>query len=203
MVELAADLISQIGLIGAGLLIAIEVIVMPIPSEIVLLLTGFNASMGDFSYFAAILITTLGSLTGALILYAFGYYFSQQRVEAIVAQWGKYVGISVADLTKTFNWFERYGTYLVFFGRLFPIVRSLVSIPAGLIKMPLTKFILLTAAGSALWNSIWITIGALLGDQWEQAKAWTAIIDYAVYGALLVGLFWLLRKLWQNRRAST
>lgn len=203
MVELAADLISQIGLIGAGLLIAVEVIVMPIPSEVVLLLTGFNASMGEFGYVAAILITTLGSLIGALILYTFGYFFSQQRVEAIVARWGKYVGMSVADLTKTFNWFERYGTYLVFFGRLFPIVRSLVSIPAGLIKMPLTKFILLTAAGSALWNSIWITIGALLGEQWEQAKAWTAIIDYAVYGALLVGLIWLLRKLWRNRRAST
>lgn len=203
MVEFAADLISQIGLLGAGLLIAVEVIVMPIPSEMVLLLTGFNVSLGKFSYLSAIVITTMGSVAGALILYTFGYMFSQERIEAIVGKWGKYIGISQSDLTKTFNWFERYGVYLVFFGRLFPIIRSLVSIPAGLIKMSITKFVLFTTAGSAIWNSIWISIGAILGEQWEKASAWTKIIDYAVYFAITLIMVWFGLKLWQYRKSRS
>lgn len=203
MVEFAADLISQIGLLGAGLLIAVEVIVMPIPSEMVLLLTGFNVSLGEFSYLAAIAITTMGSVSGALILYTFGYVFSQERIEAIVGKWGKYVGISQSDLTKTINWFERYGVYLVFFGRLFPIIRSLVSIPAGLIKMSIAKFVLFTTAGSAIWNSIWISIGALLGEQWEKASAWTKIIDYAVYAAIGLIMVWFVLRLWQYRKSRS
>ncbi len=203
MVEFAADLISQIGLLGAGLLIAVEVIVMPIPSEMVLLLTGFNVSLGEFTHLSAIVITTMGSVAGALILYTFGYKFSQQRVEAIVGRWGKYVGISQSDLTKTFDWFERYGVYLVFFGRMFPIIRSLVSIPAGLIKMSITKFVLLTTAGSAIWNSIWISLGVLLGEQWEKASAWADIIDYAVYAAIAVIIAWFVLKLWQHRKSRS
>ena len=203
MVEFAADLISQIGLLGAGLLIAVEVIVMPIPSEMVLLLTGFNVSLGEFTHLSAIVITTMGSVSGALILYTFGYLFSQERIEAIVGKWGKYVGISQSDLTKTLNWFERYGVYLVFFGRLFPIIRSLVSIPAGLIKMSITKFVLFTAAGSAIWNSIWISIGVLLGEQWEKASAWTKIIDYAVYAGMAVIMVWIALRLWQYRKSRS
>lgn len=199
MVEFAIDLINQIGLLGAGLLIAIEVIVLPIPSEMVLLLTGFNASLGNFSYLGAIAITTLASVTGALVLYSLGYKFSQARLEAIVIKYGKWVGISHKDLLKTFNWFERYGTYLVFFGRLFPIIRSLVSIPAGLIKMSLFKFLLLTSLGSAIWNSIWITLGGLLGEQWERASFWSSVIDYAVYAIVGLVVLALLIKLWRRR----
>lgn len=199
MVEFAIDLINQIGLLGAGLLIAVEVIIMPIPSEMVLLLTGFNASLGNFSYFGAVAITTMGSVIGASILYTFGYAFSQARVEAIVLRYGKYVGIKHKDLLITFSWFEKYGSYLVFFGRLFPIVRSLVSIPAGLIKMSLAKFLTLTALGSLLWNSIWIAIGGMLGEQWEKASSWSNSIEYAAYVVFGLALIWLLAKLWQRR----
>lgn len=200
MVEFAIDLINQIGLLGAGLLIAVEVIVLPIPSEMVLLLTGFNASLGNFSFIGALAVTTLGSVIGASFLYSTGYAFSQERVEALVIRYGKYVGIYHKDLIKTFSWFERYGTYLVFFGRLFPIIRSLVSIPAGLVRMSLVKFLLLTTAGSVIWNSIWISLGAILGDQWEQASVWSSVIDYAVYLLVGLGILLLLGKLWQRRQ---
>lgn len=199
MVEFAIDLINQIGLLGAGLLIAVEVIIMPIPSEMVLLLTGFNASLGNFSYFGAVAVTTLGSVIGASILYSFGFAFSQARVEAIVLRYGKYVGIKHKDLLITFSWFEKYGSYLVFFGRLFPIVRSLVSIPAGLIKMSVVKFLTFTALGSLLWNSIWIAIGGMLGEQWEKASLWSNLIEYGVYVVFGLAGIWLLVKLWQRR----
>ncbi|MBM3691111.1 MAG: DedA family protein [Actinobacteria bacterium] len=200
MVEFAANLISQIGLIGAALLIAIEVIVLPIPSEMVLLLTGFNASLGEFSFMGAIAATTFGSLLGGLVLYLFGFGFSKERVESIISKWGKYVGITNEDLDKTFDWFERYGTYLVFFGRLFPIIRSLVSIPAGLVRMSIFKFALLTTAGSAIWNTIWISLGALLGEQWERANIWTTVIDYAVYLILGTAVAILFFRLWRRRK---
>lgn len=199
MVEFAIDLINQIGLLGAGLLIAIEVIVLPIPSEMVLLLTGFNASLGNFSYLGAVVVTTLGSVVGASVLYTFGYTFSQARLESIVIRYGKYVGIYHKDLLKTFNWFERYGTYLVFFGRLFPIIRSLVSIPAGLIKMSRVKFLILTSLGSAIWNSIWIALGWLLGEQWERASFWSSVIDYVVYASVGLGAIVIVIKFWRRR----
>jgi membrane protein DedA with SNARE-associated domain len=202
MVEFAADLIGQIGLIGAALLIAIEVIVMPIPSEMVLLLTGFNASLGEFTVLGAIVFTTVGSLLGASILYFFGFKFSKERVEAIVARWGKYVGVANKDLVKTFNWFERYGTYLVFFGRLFPIIRSLVSIPAGLVRMGFPKFVVLTAAGSAIWNSIWISLGVLLGAEWEKASIWSTVIDYSFYAVLGIFILAVAFKLWRRRKSN-
>ena len=200
MVEFAIDLINQIGLAGAGLLIAIEVIVLPIPSEMVLLLTGFNASLGNFSYLGAIVVTTLGSVAGASVLYGLGYGFSEQRVEALVIKYGKYVGIYHKDLIKTFAWFERYGTYLVFFGRLFPIIRSLVSIPAGLVRMSIIKFLLLTTLGSAIWNSVWISLGALLGEQWEKASVWSSVIDYAVYLAVVLAVLIIGFRLWRRRQ---
>jgi membrane protein DedA with SNARE-associated domain len=199
MVELAIDVINQIGLLGAGLLIAIEVIVLPIPSEVVLLLTGFNAALGNFSFFGAVAATTIGSVAGATLLYTLGYTFSKSRLEAIVIRYGKYVGINISDLTKTFNWFDRHGTYLVFFGRLLPVIRSLVSVPAGLIQMSMPKFLLLTTAGSAIWNSIWISIGSALGDSWERAEAWAVIIDYVVYAAVVIAFFGLGFKLWQRK----
>ena len=202
MVEFAVDLINQIGLAGAGFLIALEVVVLPIPSEVVLLLTGFNVSVGSFSLIGAVLATTAGSVAGASLLYGFGYGFSKARVELLVQRYGKYLGVSSSDLAKTFTWFDQYGTFVVFFGRLIPVIRSLVSIPAGLAQMALPKFLLLTAAGSLIWNSIWISLGAVLGAQWEQAEAWATVIDYIVYAAVAVTIIVFLLRIWQRNQKS-
>ena len=194
MLEFAVNLIEQIGLLGAGLLIAIEVIVLPIPSELILLLTGFNVSLGRFSYIGAIAVTTLGSVAGASILYSLGYFFSEERLEHIVNKYGKYVGIYHKDFTKTMSWFERHGAQLVFFGRLVPLIRSLVSIPAGLTNMKLKRFLFLTALGSGIWNSIWISAGYFLGENWSQADRFTQVLDLAVYVAVIVvGIYFLVR----------
>lgn len=186
MIEFAISVINQIGLVGAALIIALEVVVPPIPSEAILLLTGFNVALGTFGFVEALIATTVGSLLGATLLYAVGYFFTEERLEAIVGKYGKYVGLPLKDLKRTMSWFERYGGPLVLFGRMFPIVRSLVSIPAGLVKMGIAKFYLFSSIGIIIWNAIWITIGFNLGENWKQGEEFAQILDYLVYG--IVGL---------------
>lgn len=195
MVDFAVNLINQIGLLGAGVLIAIEVVILPIPSELILLLTGFNVSLDRFMFIAAIFATTLGSLVGALFLYSMGYWFSEERLEHLVSKYGKYVGVKLQDLQKTASWFEKHGAQLVFFGRLIPLIRSLVSIPAGLTKMKLSKFILFTVLGSAIWNTLWISIGFFLGDRWTVAEKYTKYIDLVVNIGVAVVVLLILKKI--------
>lgn len=182
MIEFAISVIDQIGLVGAALIIALEVIVPPIPSEAILLLTGFNVALGTFSFIEALIATTLGALLGATLLYAVGYFFTEERLEAIVGKYGKYVGLPLKDLKRTMDWFERHGGLLVLFGRMFPIIRSLVSIPAGLVKMGLAKFYVFSSLGIITWNTIWITIGLTLGENWKQGEEFAQVLDYLVYG---------------------
>lgn len=200
--EFAVSVIEQIGLLGAGLLIALETVIAPLPSEVVLLLSGFNVSTGSFPYIGAILVTTMGSLLGASLLYALGYFFSEERLEHLFSRYGKYVGVTVADLQKTMSWFERHGTPLVLFGRLIPIIRSLVSIPAGLIEMNFAKFIFLTTIGSGVWNTLWISLGFYLGENWHIAEEYSSIIDYVAYTALGLGFLYLVYRILSRRRRA-
>jgi len=195
MLEFAVNLIDQIGLFGAALLIGIEVVILPIPSELILLLTGFNVSVGNFGFVVALIATTIGSLAGALFLYFMGYAFSEERLESLVSKYGKYVGLYVKDLQKTASWFERHGAQLVFFGRLIPLIRSLVSIPAGLTKMKMSKFIIFTTLGSGIWNSIWITLGFFLGDKWSSAEKYAKYLDYLVYIGIIIAAVYFGRKI--------
>jgi membrane protein DedA with SNARE-associated domain len=195
MLEFAVNLIDQIGLFGAALLIGIEVVILPIPSELILLLTGFNVSIGNFGFIAALIATTIGSLGGALFLYFMGYAFSEERLESLISKYGKYVGLYVKDLQKTANWFERHGAQLVFFGRLIPLIRSLVSIPAGLTKMKMSKFIIFTTLGSGIWNSIWLTLGFYLGDKWSSAEKYAKYLDYLVYIGVVIAAIYFGRKI--------
>lgn len=194
MVEFAVGLIGSIGLWGAALLIAIEVIVVPIPSELVLLLTGFNVSEGRFLIEGAIAATTLASVLGALFLYFVAKAIGEDRVFGLTRKFGKFVGLKESDIHKTLHWFTRYGKALVFFGRLIPIIRSLVSIPAGLTKMKLWVFILFTALGSGIWNSIWITTGFVLGENWSAAEEFSNVIDIVAYSAIAVFVLFLVGR---------
>jgi membrane protein DedA with SNARE-associated domain len=184
LLEFSLSVIENIGLLGAALLIAIEVIVLPIPSELVLLLTGVTAGQGVFTFWAAVLATTLGSLLGAAILYLIGWWVSEERIRALVGKYGKYVGFHVKDFDKATDFFDRYGVQIVLFGRLIPVVRSLVSIPAGLTRMNPYKFFLFTAIGSLIWNTIWITAGFALGENWEVAEQFSSVVDYVVYAVI-------------------
>jgi membrane protein DedA with SNARE-associated domain len=199
VIDWAADFIDSIGLVGVALLVALENVFPPIPSELVLLLTGFNVSESRFGFVGAVVAATVGSVIGAYFLYGIGRLLSEERLERFLATVGKFVGLKRKDVHKGFTWFERHGTAVVLFGRLIPVVRSVVSIPAGAEKMPLLKFTLLTAAGSLVWNIVWVSIGWGLGDQWEKAGKWGDVLQYAVVALIAVGVVVLAVKARKDR----
>jgi len=180
--------IGDIGLFGVGFLVALESVVPPIPSEVVLLLTGSNVESGRFGIIPAILVSTIGSVVGALVLYALGFWLSADRMERLIARLGKFVGLKQKDVDRGFRWFDRHGSLVVFFGRLIPLVRSVVSIPAGAERMNLVRFVGLTFVGSAIWNTIWIVAGNALGAGWERAQKWADVIQYGAIALLAIAL---------------
>ena len=194
MIDFATQLVESIGIFGAGLFIAIESIVIPLPSEFVLLLSGFNVSIGEFQFIPLLIATTTGSLIGALVLYTVGYGISKDRVNYLTNRFGKYVGIKQSEVDKAFKWFDKYGAWTIFFGRLFPLVRSLVSIPAGLSEMNVIKFGLLTVGGSSIFNATWITIGMQLEDRWKDAEGWAKNLETVVNIGIAVVLVALIAR---------
>ncbi|MEY3035084.1 MAG: hypothetical protein RLZ86_1706 [Actinomycetota bacterium] len=200
MIDWAADFIDAIGLLGVAALVALENVFPPIPSELVLLLTGFNVSETRFGYVGAVVFATIGSVVGAYFLYGIGRLLNEERLESFLAGIGRFVGLKKSDVHKGFQWFERHGSAVVLFGRLIPVVRSVVSIPAGAEKMPLVRFSILTAVGSLVWNAIWIAIGWGLGDQWKKAGTWG---DYIQYGAVVVIAVVLVAVIVRARRTSS
>lgn len=203
MIEFAVDVINQIGLLGAAFLIGIEVIIPPIPSEAVLLLTGFNVSLGRFGFIEALIATTLGSLAGATFWFLIGYFFTQNRLTILIAKYGRWVGLPVENFTKTMVWFEKHGRASVFFGRMVPIVRSLVSIPAGLVKMGWARFYFFSTSGILIWNTLWLTIGVNLGENWQLGEEFASFLDWAAYAFLAVIVIYVLinffKQLKRNR----
>jgi membrane protein DedA with SNARE-associated domain len=192
MIEWMTDLIDSVGLLGVAALVALENIFPPIPSEVILLLAGYNVELQRFGFIGAVLAATAGSVIGAYFLYGVGRVLSETRLERFLARVGKFVGLKQKDVHKGFQWFERHEDPVVFFGRLVPVVRSVVSIPAGAEKMPLVKFTFLTAAGSLIWNTVWVSIGWSLGSQWEKAERWSDALQYAVVVLVVIVLVVLI-----------
>ncbi|WP_067393896.1 DedA family protein [Mycolicibacterium novocastrense] len=188
----AVSLMDRLGGVGAGAVIAAENIFPPLPSEIILPLAGLSAARGEMSLAEAIVGTTVGSVVGAIVLYLVGARLGRDRVHRMVARLPFF---SADDLAKSEAWFRRYGSAAVLIGRMIPVVRSLVSVPAGIYRMPFVRFIALTTAGSAVWNSLLVVAGFKLGNNWEAVSTWTSRYQYAVLAVAAVLLaVWLARK---------
>ncbi len=200
IVQRATDVIDSIGLAGVALLIAAESIFPPIPSEVILLLTGFQVSQQRFNFVAAVLAATVGSVAGALVLYVLGRTLGEERLERLLTKVGKPLGFKRSDIDRADAWFVKYGDWVVLFGRLVPLVRSVVSIPAGANRMSAPRFVLFTALGSLIWNSVWIGIGFALEDQWEKAEKYSGYFQYAV---IVLGVLFLVRLVAKKRRTSS
>lgn len=181
----AVDVMETIGAPGAGLAIALENLFPPLPSEVILPLAGFTASRGEFSIIEALLWTTLGSVVGAWALYGLGAWLGRNRMRAIVA---KVPLVDLEDVDKVEAWFARHGYKAVFFGRMIPLFRSLISIPAGIERMPLGKFLSLTTAGSLIWNSIFVFAGYLLGESWHLVERYADTFQKLVIVAVVVAV---------------
>jgi membrane protein DedA with SNARE-associated domain len=185
----AVALMDTLGGPGAGLAIALENLFPPLPSEVILPLAGFAASRGDLSLTGALFWTTLGSVAGAVVLYLLGAAFGRDRVRAVAARLPL---INLADIDRTEAWFTRHGGKAVFLGRMIPIFRSVISLPAGVERMPMSRFLLYTTAGSAIWNSIFVLAGYQLGENWALVERYAAVLQKAVIVVVLVALAWFV-----------
>ena len=177
------DLMDKLGLVGAAIAVGLDNLFPPIPSEIVLPVAGFAASRGIFSLEGAIFAITAGSVIGAVILYWLGRGFGRERS---VWVFEKTPLLKVSDLERTEAWFAKHGSKAVFFGRMVPIFRSVISLPAGVEKMNFGLFLLLTTLGSLIWNSIFVVAGYQLGSDWERVEPYAETFQRVVIVAVLV-----------------
>jgi membrane protein DedA with SNARE-associated domain len=162
------QVISTLGYLGLALLLVAENLFPPIPSEVVLPLAGFVVGRGDLGFLQALLASTTGSVVGALILYALGRYGGR----GLVLRYGSWLRVSATELERAEGWFRRYGGWVVLGARVVPFARSIVSIPAGTMQMPLIRFTVLTALGSGVWNVLLIGAGVSLGANWTRISSW-------------------------------
>lgn len=196
--QIARDAVTTAGYPGVFAAMVAENVFPPIPSEIVLPLAGFEAEAGDLQLALVIIAATLGSLVGALILYAIGLYGGRP----VVLKWGMVLRVSARDLDRAEAWFDRWGTWVVLVARVIPIARSLVSIPAGMMRMGLPRFIALTTLGSFIWNCILVGAGYQLGANWERVteaiESYSTVIRVVAVLAVLAAGWWV----WRRRAAA-
>jgi membrane protein DedA with SNARE-associated domain len=195
MVQWIENLMTSLGYLGIVLLMFVENVFPPIPSELIMPLAGFTASRGDLNLALVILAGTVGSVLGALPLYFLGRLVGEERLVAWADRYGKWLTVRGKEIRKADDWFDRHGHKTVLFGRLVPGVRSLLSIPAGLSEMPMPKFLLYTSIGTALWSTLLAVLGFTLGENYDTVEKYVGPIGYAALG-LLGGAFliWIVRR---------
>jgi membrane protein DedA with SNARE-associated domain len=198
----AVDLMERLGGPGAGLAVALENLFPPLPSEVILPLAGFTASRGDITLVSAIFWTTVGSLVGAVVMYGIGAVFGRRRMYAV---WERVPLVKTEDLERTEAWFARHGRKAVFFGRMVPIFRSLISVPAGIERMPLVQFVPFTLAGSLIWNVTFVLAGYQLGEQWHRVEGYVGNVQRVVVVLVVLAVCWFVvnrvRTIQRGRRA--
>ena len=185
MLRWVMGVISSAGYIGIVALMFIENIFPPIPSELIIPLAGYLVSKGQLEFSGVIIAGTIGSVLGALPLYYAGRKFKEKRLRKLTKKYGRWLAMSEADIDRAQNWFEKYGGWTVFFCRLVPGIRSVISIPAGIHRMNVASFLLWSAAGMALWTTVLTSAGYLLKSNFEKFEQYLDPFAYVVFGALL------------------
>lgn len=187
----AERVINALGEWGVGLLVLLETVFPPLPSEVILPLAGFLTATGPINLPLVVVTATAGAYLGALLLYGLGATFGLERS---IRGLSRLPLVDRDDFERAAAWFTRHGRSSIFFGRLIPGVRSLISLPAGASRMPLGAFSLCTVAGSLLWNGVLIGLGAALGSQYALVERYSQFLNYAVYAALAAFLGWLVLR---------
>ncbi|EAC8433994.1 DedA family protein [Listeria monocytogenes] len=191
------SIMADFGYIGIFILIMVENLFPPIPSEIILTFGGFMTTVTSLNVVMVIIVATLGSVVGAILLYKVASYFGKERLTKIVLKYGRILRLKESDIERAENFFLKYGSWAVFLCRMIPLIRSLISIPAGMTKMKMSKFLILTTAGSLLWNTVLIGLGAMLGESWNEIvvfmDSFSTIIYSVIAITLVVGLGFFFR----------
>lgn len=200
MSQWVLDIMQQLGYAGVVLLMFLENVFPPIPSELIMPAAGFAAARGELTLTGVIIAGGVGSVLGALVLYYIGRLLDEQRLIALTDRYGKWLLISSDDIRKADDWFDRHGAKIVFFGRLLPGVRSLLSIPAGMANMPIGQFLLYTTLGTTLWSGLLAVAGYQLGANYEQIEGWIGPISQIILGiCVLLVLFFVVKRLQRKR----
>lgn len=199
---------DAVGYLGVAAAVALETIVAPIPSEVILPMAGWKVSQSaanpsvtepltglPWNLPLAVLFATAGSVIGALVGYAIGAWGGRPLLD----RYGRYVGIGAEDLDRGEAWFERWGGWAVFFGRMVPLVRTFVSYPAGIARMPLGRFILFSTLGSVPWNAALIGAGFIVGENYDQIEAAIKPYEYVIYLAVVAVIAWLAFRFWRGK----
>jgi membrane protein DedA with SNARE-associated domain len=192
------EFIEQYGYWGVFLLIALENIFPPIPSEVILTFGGYMTAQTNLSVQGVIAASTLGSVVGAVILYRLGAMLNVTKLEGIIERYGRFIRLTKEDLYRADTWFEKYGIWTVFFCRFIPLIRSLISIPAGMAKMNFWLFISFTTLGTIIWNTVLINLGAGLGENWEAIAE--RMDQYSNYIYVILFLLLLFVIGWKKKR---
>jgi membrane protein DedA with SNARE-associated domain len=195
VVNFAVDVVGQFGLPGIFVLMVLESACIPIPSEATMLLAGFNVSLGEYSLFAAVAVASLANLVGSWIAYGVGYY---GRVD-LIEKHGHLLFIKKHHVDWADSWFQRHGDATVFFSRMLPIVRTFISLPAGVAKMPFWRFSVLTLLGCIPWMLMLTWIGTAVGESWTDWKEYLHYVDYAVAALIVMGIVYLIVRSRRNR----
>ena len=202
MEQWITQFMEQYGYWGILLMIAVENLFPPIPSEVILTFGGFMTTNTGMTVPGVIAFATAGSVGGAVILYGVGLLIDVERLERIVDRYGHILRIKREDIRRADAWFDNYGYWTVLFCRMVPLVRSLISIPAGMSNMRFGLFLLFTTIGTLAWNTILVLIGAALGDSWEQVLYYMDIYSNIVYAVLAAGAIALVALYIRKRRKS-
>lgn len=203
MSDWITEVIDTLGWLGVGLLVAVENLFPPIPSEVILPLAGYVSGRGGPSIVAMVAASTAGSVIGAWALYGIAAAVGTDRLHRFVRRYGRWFGVDGNEVARAERWFDRQGSVAVLVGRCVPLVRSLVSLPAGVRRMPLGRFTVLTALGSAVWNTSLVGAGRMLGDQWHRVGDVVGALQVVVVGVALVAIGLYARRrvnAWLDRR---
>lgn len=200
MTDFIISTIESAGYLGIALLMLLENLFPPIPSELIVPFAGYVAARGDLWFPGVIAAATLGSVIGALPWYALGWFFSEDRIKRLAARFGRWLTITPGDVEKAVAWFDRYGAAAVFFGRMVPTIRTLISVPAGIVRMRMPLFLLLTTLGSAIWVTILATAGLVLEAHYEQVGHYIAPVTKVIIAIIV--LTYIYRLFTFNRRRA-
>ncbi len=192
MAEWTTDVIARLGYLGVAMLVALENIFPPIPSEIVLPFAGFVARDGDANLVGMIAAATMGSMVGAWVLYGISAAVGPDRLHGFLVRYGKWFRLGSADIERAELWFDRRASTAVLVGRCVPLIRSLISIPAGFRRMPLLRFSVFTLLGSLVWNTALVGAGYGLRSQWDRVEGVISWFQYLVIAAIIVAVGWFV-----------
>lgn len=187
---------DKLGLVGVALMMFLENVFPPIPSELIMPAAGFAAAIGELSLISVIIAGTIGSVLGALPLYYLGSRLDETRLIRLTERYGKYLLITPKDIISAQAWFDRHGKTVVFFGRMIPAIRSLISIPAGMARMSLLPFLMLTAMGSMIWSALLAYAGFVLGANYKKVGIYIeSVSHYVVLLMVLIFSYLLYRRI--------